>query len=205
MSLKHYDHRKPHLTSAFELLEADFEMQEEDEYQRYYKYWEDYPEYNEDPSSYYAYNLQNDNIAEGLLGELYPLYKELKESFCDEERFGISYDFNKRINLKDYMYAQNMSISFGFEYLGEVHKKYCINYHDLKYVILKSADDLCQGAGWFEIGKYKLAPKFTFKDHIKEFDEKEEVIKFVNKWMHSHAIALQKAKLRLIGIQDDED
>ena len=29
MSLKHYDHRKPHLTSAFEILEADFEMQED--------------------------------------------------------------------------------------------------------------------------------------------------------------------------------
>ena len=41
MSLKHYDHRKPHLTSAFELLEADFEMQEEDEYQRYYRFWHD--------------------------------------------------------------------------------------------------------------------------------------------------------------------
>lgn len=52
MSLKHYDHRKPHLTSAFELLEADFEMQEEEEYQRYYRFWHDDPEYNNDPSSY---------------------------------------------------------------------------------------------------------------------------------------------------------
>lgn len=203
MSLKHYDHRKPHLSSAFELLEADFEMQEEYEYQHYYRFWHD--DLEEDPYSHYAYELQNDNIAEDLLGELYPLYKELKDSFCDENRYGISYDFNKRINLKDYMYAQNMSISFGFEYLGEVHKKYCINYHDLKYVILKSADYHSQVAGWFEIGKYTLAPKFTFKDHIKEFDEKEEVIEFVNKWMHSHAIALQKAKLKLIGMQDDED
>ena len=39
MSLKHYDHRKPQISTAFELLEADFEMQEEYEYQRYYKYW----------------------------------------------------------------------------------------------------------------------------------------------------------------------
>lgn len=203
MSLKHYDHRKPQISFAFELLEADFEMQEEYEYQ-YYKYWNDDSDYNEDPSSYYAYELQNNNIAEDLLGGLYPLYVELKELFCDENRYNISYDFNKRINLKDYMYAQDMSIGFGFEYLGEVHKKYYINYHDLKYVILKSADYLCQGAGWFEIGKYTLAPKFTFKDHIKEFYEKEEVIEFVNKWMHSHAIALQKAKLKLIGMQDDD-
>jgi len=36
-------------------------------------------------------------------------------------------------------------------------------------------------------------------------DNKDEVIEFVNKWMRSHAIALQKAKLRLIGMQDDKD
>lgn len=40
---------------------------------------------------------------------------------------------------------------------------------------------------------------------IPSFDKKDEVIEFVNKWMRSHAIALQKAKLRLIGMQDDED
>ena len=44
---------------------------------------------------------------------------------------------------------------------------------------------------------------YEHQDEYKEFDKKEEVIEFVNKWMHSHAIALQKAKLRLIGIQDD--
>ena len=114
MSLKHYDHRKPHLTSAFELLEADFEMQEEEEYQRYYRFWHDDPEYNNDPSSYYAYKLQNENIAEDLLGELYPLYTELKDSFCDEERFGISYDFNKRINFRDYKFSESLSIKLWF-------------------------------------------------------------------------------------------
>lgn len=205
MSLKHYDHRKPHVSSAFELLEADFEMQEEYEYQHYYRYWHDDPEYNEDPSSYYAYELQNDNIAEDLLGGLYPLYAEIKETYCDRDRFDISYDFNKRLNLKDYMYAQSMSISYGFEYPDEVHKKYCVNYYDLSYEILKSEDNLVDGVGWFEIGKYTLAPKSTYEDHIEEFDEKEEVIEFVNKWMRSHAIALQKAKLRLIGMQDDKD
>lgn len=56
-----------------------------------------------------------------------------------------------------------------------------------------------------EILKYVLAPRSTYKVHIKEFDEKEEVIEFVNKWMRSNVIALQKAKLRLIGMQDDED
>ena len=43
------------------------------------------------------------------------------------------------------------------------------------------------------------------KVKYKEFDNKDEVIEFVNKWMRSHAIALQKAKLRLIGMQNDED
>lgn len=141
MSLKHYDYRKPHLTSAFEILEADFEMQEEDEYQSYYKYW------HNDPYSYYAYDLQNDNIAEGLLGELYPLYKELKESFCDKERFGISYDFNKRINFKDYKFSVLLSISYGFEYSNAPCKKYYVNYSDLDYEIKKSSDALCIGSG----------------------------------------------------------
>ena len=205
MSLKHYDHRRPHLTSAFELLEADFEMQEEDEYQRYYKYWHDDPEYNDDPSSYYAYELQNENIAEDLLGELYPLYEELKESFCDEERFGISYDFNKRINFRDYKFSEPLSISYGFEYANAPCKKYYVNYSDLDYKIYKNSDVLCMDAGSIVIGKYVLNPTSSYEVKYKEFDNKDEVIEFVNKWMRSHAIALQKAKLRLIGMQDDED
>lgn len=205
MSLKHYDHRKPHLTSAFELLEADFEMQEEDEYQRYYKYWHDDLEYNDDPSSYYAYELQNDNIAECLLGELYPLYKELKESFCDEERFGISYDFNKRINFRDYKFSEPLSISYYFEYANASCKKYYVNYSDLDYEIKKSSDVLCIGSGSIKIGNYVLNPTSNYEVKYKEFDEKDEVIEFVNKWMRSHFIALQKAKLRLISMQDDED
>lgn len=201
MSLKHYDHRKPHLTSAFELLEADFEMQEEDEY----RYWhDDDPEYNDDPSSYYAYNLQNENIAEGLLGELYPLYKELKESFCDEERFGISYDFNKRINFRDYK-SEPLSISYCFEYANAPCKKYYVSYTDLYYKIYENSETLCMVTGSIVIGKYILIPTSSYKVKYKEFDEKDEVIEFVNKWMRSHVIALQKAKLRLIGMQDDED
>lgn len=202
MSLKHYDHRKPHLTSAFELLEADFEMQEEDEY----RYWhDDDPEYNDDPSSYYAYNLQNENIAEGLLGELYPLYKELKESFCDEERFGISYDFNKRINFRDYKFSEPLSISYCFEYANAPCKKYYVSYTDLYYKIYENSETLCMVTGSIVIGKYILIPTSSYKVKYKEFDEKDEVIEFVNKWMRSHVIALQKAKLRLIGMQDDED
>ena len=202
MSLKHYDHRKPHLTYAFELLEADFEMQEEDEY----RYWhDDDQEYNDDPSSYYAYNLQNENIAEGLLGELYPLYKELKESFCDEERFGISYDFNKRINFRDYKFSEPLSISYCFEYANAPCKKYYVSYTDLYYKIYENSETLCMVTGSIVIGKYILIPTSSYKVKYKEFDEKDEVIEFVNKWMRSHVIALQKAKLRLIGMQDDED
>lgn len=205
MSLKHYDHRKPHLTSAFELLEADFEMQEEDEYQCYYKYWYDDLEYNDDPSSYYAYNLQNDNIAEDLLGELYPLYKELKDSFCDEERFDISYDFNKRINFRDYKFSEPLTISYGFEYANAQCKKYYVSYSDLDYKIYPNSETLCMVSGSIVIGNYVLSPSSSYEVKYKEFDEKEEVIEFVNMWMRSHAIALQKAKLRLIGMQDDED
>lgn len=205
MSLKHYDHRKPYLTSAFELLEADFEMQEEEEYQRYYRFWHDDPEYNDDPSSYYAYNLQNDNIAEGLLGELYPLYKELKESFCDEERFGISYDFNKRINFRDYKFSEPLSISYCFEYANAPCKKYYVSYSDLDYKIYPNSEVICMNAGAIVIGNYILNPTSSYEVKYKEFDEKDEVIEFVNKWMRSHVIALQKAKLRLIGMQDDED
>ena len=205
MSLKHYDHRKPHLTSAFELLEADFEMQEEDEYQRYYKYFYNDSEYNDDPSIYCAYNLQNDNIAEGLLGELYPLYKELKESFCDEERFGISYDFNKRINFRDYKFSELLSISYGFEYSNAPCKKYYVSYSDLDYRIYENSEVLCMVTGSIVIGNYILNPSSSYEVKYKEFDKQEEVIEFVNKWMRSHAIALQKAKLRLIGMQDDKD
>ena len=205
MSLKHYDHRKPHLTSAFELLEADFEMQEEDEYQRYYKFWHDDPEYNDDPSSYYAYELQNENIAEDLLGELYPLYEELKESFCDENRFGISYDFNKRINFRDNQFSEPLSISYGFEYANAPCKKYYVNYSDLEYKIYENSEVICMDAGSIVIGNYILNPSSSYAVKYKEFDNKEEVIEFVNKWMRSHAIALQKAKLRLIGMQNDED
>lgn len=203
MSLKHYDHRRPHLTSAFEILEADFEMQEEDEYQRYYRFWHDDPD--DDPSSYYAYELQNENIAEDLLGELYPLYEELKESFCDENRFGISYDFNKRINFRDYKFSEPLSISYGFEYANAPCKKYYVNYSDLEYKIYKNSELLCMEAGSIVIGKYVLNPSSSYEVKYKEFDKKEEVIEFVNKWMRSHAIALQKAKLRLIGMQDDDD
>ena len=205
MSLKHYDHRKPHFTSAFELLEADFEMQEEDEYQRYYKYFYNDSEYNDDPASYYAYNLQNDNIAEGLLGELYPLYKELKESFCDEERFDISYDFNKRINFRDYKFSEPLSISYCFEYANAPCKKYYVSYSDLDYKIYPNSEVICMNAGSIVIGNYILNPSSSYEVKYKEFDKQEEVIEFVNKWMRSHAIALQKAKLRLIGMQDDED
>lgn len=205
MSLKHYDHRKPHLTSAFELLEADFEMQEEDEYKRYYKYFYNDSKYNDDPASYYAYGLQNDNIAEDLLGELYPLYKELKESFCDEDRFGISYDFNKRINFRDYKFSEPLSISYGFEYANASCKKYYVNYSDLDYKIYPYSETLCMVTGSIVIGNYVLNPTSNYEVKYKEFDEKDEVIEFVNKWMRSHAIALQKAKLRLIGMQDDED
>ena len=204
MSLKHYDHRKPHLTSAFELLEADFEMQEEDEYQRYYKYFYNDSEYN-DEVNYYAYNLQNDNISEDLLGELYPLYKELKESFCDEDRFSISYDFNKRINFRDYKFSEPLSISYGFEYANAPCKKYYVSYSDLDYKIYENSETLCMVTGSIVIGKYVLNPTFSYEVKYKEFDEKDEVIEFVNKWMRSHAIALQKAKLRLIGMQNDED
>ena len=42
----------------------------------------------------------------------------------------------------------------------------------LKYEILKSEDCLVDGVGWFEIGKYTLAPKSTYEDHIEEFDKK---------------------------------
>lgn len=202
MNLKHYDHRKPHLTSAFEILEEDFEMQEEEEYQRY---WHDDPEYNDDPYSYYTYNLQNDNIAEDLLGELYPLYKELKESFCDEERFGISYDFNKRINFRDYKFSEPLSISYCFEYANAQCKKYYVSYSDLDYRIYENSEVLCMVTGSIVIGNYILNPSSNYEVKYKEFDEKDEVIEFVNKWMRSHAIALQKAKLRLIGMQDDED
>lgn len=205
MSLKHYDHRKPHLTSAFELLEADFEMQEEDEYKRYYKYFYNDSKYNDDSASYYAYGLQNDNIAEDLLGELYPLYKELKESFCDEDRFGISYDFNKRINFRDYKFSEPLSISYGFEYANASCKKYYVNYSDLDYKIYPYSETLCMVTGSIVIGNYVLNPTSNYEVKYKEFDEKDEVIEFVNKWMRSHAIALQKAKLRLIGMQDDED
>ena len=205
MSLKHYDHRKSHLTSAFELLEADFEMQEEDEYQRYYRFWHDDPEYNNDPSSYYAYELQNENIAEDLLGELYPLYTELKDSFCDEERFGISYDFNKRINFRDYKFSESLSISYGFEYSNAPCKKYYVSYSDLDYRIYENSEVLCMVTSSIVIGKYVLNPTSSYEVKYKEFDKKDEVIEFVNKWMRSHAIALQKAKLRLIGMQNDED
>ena len=205
MSLKHYDHRKPHLTSAFELLEADFEMQEEDEYKRYYKYFYNDSKYNDDSASYYAYNLQNDNIAEDLLGELYPLYAELKESFCDENRFGISYDFNKRINFRDYKFSEPLSISYGFEYANAPCKKYYVSYSDLDYRIYENSEVLCMVTGSIVIGKYVLNPTSSYEVKYKEFDKKDEVIEFVNKWMRSHAIALQKAKLRLIGMQDDED
>ena len=203
MSLKHYDHRKPHLTSAFELLEADFEMQEEDEYQRYYKYFYNDSKYNDDSASYYAYNLQNDNIAEDLLGELYPLYKELKESFCDEDRFGISYDFNKRINFRDYKFSESLSISYGFEYANAPCKKYYVSYSDLDYKIYEKSEVIFMNAGSIVIGNYVLNPSSSYEVKYKEFDKQEEVIEFVNKWMRSHAIALQKAKLRLIGMQDD--
>lgn len=205
MSLKHYDHRKPHLTSAFEILEADFEMQEEDEYQRYYKYWHDDPEYDDDTSSYWAYELQNENIAEDLLGELYPLYTELKESFCDEERFSISYDFNKRINFRDYKFSEPLSISYGFEYANAPCKKYYVSYNDLDYKIYPNSEVICMNAGSIVIGNYILNPYSSYEVKYKEFDKQEEVIEFVNKWMRSHVIALQKAKLRLIGMQDDED
>ena len=205
MSLKHYDHRKPHLTSAFELLEADFEMQEEDEYQRYYKYFYNDSKYNDDSASYYAYNLQNDNIAKDLLGELYPLYKELKESFCDENRFGISYDFNKRINFRDYKFSVQLSISYCFEYANAPCKKYYVSYSDLDYKIYPNSETLCMNSDSIVIGNYVLNPSSSYEVKYKEFDKQEEVIEFVNKWMHSHAIALQKAKLRLIGMQDDED
>ena len=202
MSLKHYDHRRPHLTSAFELLEADFEMQEEEEYQRYYGLWHD-PEYD-DSYDYWAYDLQNDNIAEDLLGELYPLYVELKEAFCDEDRFGISYDFNKRINFRDYKFSEPLSISYGFEYANAPCKKYYVNYSDLDYEIQKSSDILCIGSGSIEIGNYVLNPTSNYDVKYKEFDNKDEVMEFVNKWMRSHAIALQKAKLKLIGMQYDD-
>lgn len=205
MSLKHYDHRKPHLTSAFELLEADFEMQEEEEYQRYYKFWHDDPEYDDDTSSYCAYELQNENIAEDLLGELYPLYTELKESFCDEERFSISYDFNKRINFRDYKFSEPLFISYGFEYANAPCKKYYVGYSDLDYKIYPNSEVICMNAGSIVIGNYILNPYSSYEVKYKEFDKQEEVIEFVNKWMRSHAIALQKAKLRLIGIQDNED
>ena len=205
MSLKHYDHRKPHLTSAFELLEADFEMQEEDEYQRYYKYFYNDSKYNDDSASYYAYNLQNDNIAKDLLGELYPLYKELKESFCDENRFGISYDFNKRINFRDYKFSEPLSISYCFEYANAPCKKYYVSYSDLDYKIYPNSETLCMNSDSIVIGNYVLNPSSSYEVKYKEFDKQEEVIEFVNKWMRSHAIALQKAKLRLIGMQDDED
>ncbi len=205
MSLKHYDHRKPHLTSAFELLEADFEMQEEWEYQHYYRFWHDDPEYNDDPSSYYAYELQNDNIAEDLLGELYPLYIELKESFCDESRFGISYDFNKRINFRDYKFSEPLSISYGFEYANAPCKKFFVNYSDLEYKIYKNSELLCMDAASIVVGKYVLNPSSSYEVKYKEFDNKDEVIEFVNTWMRSHAIALQKAKLKIIGMQDDDD
>ena len=205
MSLKHYDHRKPHLTFAFELLEADFEMQEEEEYQRCYRFWHDDPEYNNDPSSYYAYELQNENIAEDLLGELYPLYTELKDSFCDEERFGISYDFNKRINFRDYKFSELLSIRYGFEYSNAPCKKYYVSYSDLDYRIYENSEVLCMVTGSIVIGKYVLNPTSSYEVKYKEFDKKDEVIEFVNKWMRSHAIALQKAKLRLIGMQDDKD
>lgn len=203
MSLKHYDHRKPHLTSAFELLEADFEMQEEYEYQHYYRYWHDDPD--EDQTSYWAYELQNDNIAEDLLGELYPLYVELKESFCDENRFSISYDFNKRINFRDYKFSEPLSISYGREYANAEYKKFYVNYSDLDYKIYKNSDALCTCNGSIVIGNYVLNPSSNYEVKYKEFNEKDEVIEFVNKWMRSHAIALQKAKLKIIGMQDDED
>lgn len=186
-------------------MEADFEMQEEEEYQRYYKYFYNDSEYNDDPASYYAYNLQNDNIAKDLLGELYPLYKELKESFCDEDRFGISYDFNKRINFRDYKFSDQLSISYGFEYANAPCKKYYVSYSDLDYKIYENSETLCMVTGSIVIGKYVLNPSSNYEVKYKEFDKKEEVIEFVNKWMHSHAIELQKAKLRLIGMQDDED
>lgn len=205
MSLKHYDHRKPQLTSAFELLEADFEMQEEWEYQHYYRSWNDDPEYNDDPSSYYAYELQNDNIAEDLLGELYPLYVELKESFCDESRFGISYDFNKRINFRDYKFSEPLSISYCFEYANADDKKFFVNYSDLEYKIYKNDELLCMDAASIVVGKYVLNPSSSYEVKYKEFDNKDEVIEFVNQWMRSHAIALQKAKLKIIGMQDDDD
>lgn len=203
MSLKHYDHRKPHLSSAFELLEADFEMQEEYEYQHYYRFWHD--DLEEDPYSHYAYELQNDNIAEGLLGELYPLYKELKELFCDENRYGISYDFNKRINFRDYKFSEPLSISYCFEYANAPCKKYYVSYSDLDYKIYPNSEVMCMVAGSIVIGNYVLIPSLNYKVKYKEFDEKDEVIEFVNKWMRSNAIALQKAKLKLIGMQDDED
>ena len=59
--------------------------------------------------------------------------------------------------------------------------------------------------GAIVIRKYVLSPTSSYEVKYKEFDEKDEVIEFVNKWMRSHVIALQKAKLRLIGMQDDED
>ena len=50
-----------------------------------------------------------------------------------------------------------------------------------------------------QLKNFKEGGKFVMNDN------KDEVIEFVNKWMRSHAIALQKAKLKIIGMQDDDD
>ena len=71
--------------------------------------------------------------------------------------------------------------------------------------IYPNSETLCMVTGSIVIGNYVLNPTSSYEVKYKEFDEKDEVIEFVNKWMYSHAIALQKAKLRLIGMQNDED
>lgn len=111
----------------------------------------------------------------------------------------------KRINFRDYKFSEPLSISYGFEYSNAPCKKYYVNYSDLDYKIYPNSEVLNMISGSIVIGKYVLNPTSNYEVKYKEFDEKDEVIEFVNKWMRSHAIALQKAKLRLIGMQDDED
>ena len=84
-------------------------------------------------------------------------------------------------------------------------KKYYVNYSDLDYKIYPNSEVLNMISGSIVIGNYVLNPTSNYEVKYKEFDKKDEVIEFVNKWMRSHVIASQKAKLRLIGMQNDED
>lgn len=188
MSCKKYLHnRRPSISAAFELTEADFEMQEENEYQNYYRWENDFDEY--DYWDGVLTDINNEKIVADILGDALPIYEVLKQ----RSDFEVNYSFGGIITLVDGQFNLIYQIS------KDMDGKIDITYPVVKsFKIYKKAD--------FETNSWLYGNGVSCDEDIPEsklFDTIEEMLTFL--YDHYKMIKKRYKKALIESISSAED